>query len=253
MIWLLLCITVTTVRATSDWKSVQTGVEISHDLESIPFEIKTDGTAGSNKKLFIEFFGVTAGDPVGGFLINFYASPKFKVLRCMESEKVFPDSVSLPSNPINTWKIKWLRTSKEKRVVVHCNDVEVVNVIISDTECNDNVWRSSWSADIKKLKFNGGDTASKHYKEIKLCPELDVTNFQVSPAGPATDDTVVTVTCTEPKRHVLMGGNTVTCQSEQWKTSAGTPANLECRRCGKLDAKLNLFVMCNYRTGGVSI
>ena len=136
-------------------------------MESIPFEIKTDGTAtaGSDKKLFIEFFGATVGNPVGGFLINFYASPKFQVLRCMETAQDFPGSVNLvPSNPINTWKIEWLRTIEEKRVVVHCNDLEVVNVQISDTECNNGVWSTSWSQDIKKLKFNSDDTASKQYK-----------------------------------------------------------------------------------------
>ena len=53
-------------------------------------------------------------------------------------------------------------------------------------------------------------------------------NAQVLPDGQTMEGAVVTVRCLKPIKYVLIGGNEVTCQSnEEWSDEP------ECRKCGK--------------------
>ena len=54
-----------------------------------------------------------------------------------------------------------------------------------------------------------------------------MTNGAVSPSGAVPQGAVVTVTCSEPERYVLIGDKKVTCQSTGWSEKP------ECRKCGK--------------------
>ena len=52
-------------------------------------------------------------------------------------------------------------------------------------------------------------------------------NAKVSPSGPATQGTVVTITCEKPKFYELIGNKEVTCQSTGWSDIP------ECRKLGR--------------------
>ena len=131
-------------------------VNIHFDLETNPLEIKTESVAGSDDILYLTFFG---GGTAGGLNI-FFKSMKYEVFHCTGEEE-FPDN--LPTETDKTWRITLSRTSGNKRVVVHCNGVEVVDVVISGTTCS----KSSnyvWDYDVAEIKFGGRGTAPKQYR-----------------------------------------------------------------------------------------
>ena len=101
----------------------------------------------------------------GSFLLSFSA-PEYKLGHCSESWTDFP--TDLPSEIDKLWTITLLKTAKEIRVVVHCNDKEVLNVVLSDTTCSDESWSTPWTRDVDQLKFYSSDTASDYYRPGKL-------------------------------------------------------------------------------------
>ena len=62
---------------------------------------------------------------------------------------------------------------------------------------------------------------------------MKVSDAQVSLQGTVEIGTVVTVTCLNPTRHVLMGDREVTCKSTGWKTVTGKLPR--CKNCGKFE------------------
>ena len=63
------------------------------------------------------------------------------------------------------------------------------------------------------------------------------TNLLISPS--ADMKTVVKVSCSNPRRYAVTGGNLVTCNSD-W----GWPSQIKCEKCGM---KLHLIFLYNYR------
>ena len=52
---------------------------------------------------------------------------------------------------------------------MHCNDKEVLNVVLSDTICSYSSWSETWSKDVGKIYFSSNyDTASDFYRTGKL-------------------------------------------------------------------------------------
>ena len=49
-------------------------------------------------------------------------------------------------------------------LVVHCNNVQVLNVVINGATCDKSDWRDFWSKDVDSIKFSQSDTASKYFK-----------------------------------------------------------------------------------------
>ena len=138
---------------------MERGVRIKHDLERTPLQIKTNSEVGSNKELAV-YFQTADGDDAGGLLIYFKGTIHFWISSCSESNSNFPSD--LPSEADKIWKIILTRTSGI-RLVISCNNVEVVNVVLSDTTCDDNVWSSFWKGDIETLSFPTWDSASDFY------------------------------------------------------------------------------------------
>jgi hypothetical protein len=53
------------------------------------------------------------------------------------------------------------------RLVIHCNEVEVLNFLMSDSTCKDTTWRNNWRGKVAKIKFNPSDeNASYYYRPI---------------------------------------------------------------------------------------
>ena len=47
---------------------------------------------------------------------------------------------------------------------IHCNDIEVLNFLVSKDRCDDSNWRNYWSRDVEKIGFSIDDTASDYYR-----------------------------------------------------------------------------------------
>ena len=129
------------------------------DLETIPLDIKTDSTIGSGDEVRVEFY--TSGrDDVGDVLIRFSSTPRYYIGYCRSWTNV---PVSLPTEVEKVWRITLNRNSGI-RVLIHCNNVEVVNILMSST-CSWSSWSSYWSKTVEKFWFRPDfDTASDYFR-----------------------------------------------------------------------------------------
>ena len=133
------------------------------DLETTPLEIKTNSTIESGDKVDVYFYN-SQGDEAGAVLIYFSSTPQYYLYWCSSSNTNFPST--LPTAVDKVWKITKSPTKTSgKRLQIHCNDVEVLNFVLSSDTCKgDNDWRSYWSRDAEKIFFTEYDTASDYYR-----------------------------------------------------------------------------------------
>ena len=128
--------------------------------ENSPLQIRTNSVLGSNEEVRVWFYNT--GSYVGGVYLYFSSPPKYNIRWCSTSNTEFP--IDLPPETDKVWTISHARTSFEVRLIVHCNNVEVINVVISDTTCSDSVWSTIWSKDVEWTYFHSYDTASDYYR-----------------------------------------------------------------------------------------
>ena len=89
--------------------------------------------------------------------------PKYRLANfCLSPEESLTD---LPSENAKIWKITFTRYSGI-RLVIRCNDVEVVSAVINDTTCTN--MQQKWSKEIKKIVFSSADNASDFYSHTSL-------------------------------------------------------------------------------------
>ena len=123
-------------------------------------ELKTDGSIGSNEKVMVEF-STDSGVRAGGVILHFTAPPQYELAYCI-SRTNFP--AELPTDTNKVWKISLTRTSSI-RLVIHCNEEEVVNILLSESTCSySSQWSDTWNKDIKQIRFEEDDTASDYYR-----------------------------------------------------------------------------------------
>ena len=105
------------------------------DTQSIT--VSTNREVGSNEVMGMFFFDKD-GNSTGGLAISFYTQILYSIGACTYNRS-FPDT--LPPQTQKTWTITY--STVELRLVIHCNEVQVVNVLLSDSFCtdNDSGWR----------------------------------------------------------------------------------------------------------------
>ena len=110
------------------------------------------------------FYSGSSG--TGGVALFFSSPPQYQLLKCSSSWTNF--TTDLPSETDKAWTITKSTVSDEIRVVIHCHDKEVLNVVLSDTTCSYSSWRDYWSRDVDKIGFYSSlDTASDYYRAGK--------------------------------------------------------------------------------------
>ena len=134
---------------------------INFNPEQYSLEIKTDSTLGSNDKVLVDLY-TSQGDLVGVLDLYFYSTLQYFIEPCSWDITNFPTNLLPPDND-NVWRVTLTRTSGI-RLVVHCNEVEVLNILMSDSTCDEPEWSFSWSGEVAKIKFHSGDTASDYYQ-----------------------------------------------------------------------------------------
>ena len=137
---------------------------IDFDLENTPLEIKTNSTIGSNEKIDVELY--TAQEKLVGYLIIGFGQPasQYHIYRCIPLGANF--SRTLPSVTDKIWRITLARTLTP-RIVIHCNEVEVLNFTLSNSTCEKTKlhWSYNWNRiPVAKIKFYRHDTASDSYR-----------------------------------------------------------------------------------------
>ena len=119
------------------------------------------------------YFYNSQGDWAGGVEIQFYSAPKYDLSWCSSSWTNFPST--LPTAVDKVWRISLTRTA-DKRLQIHCNNVEVLNFLLTDVTCDDSDWYDYWSRDVEKIVFRKYDTASEDYR-LHQQGESDVINL----------------------------------------------------------------------------
>ena len=142
------------------WTAVQPGADINIDLENSPFQIRTDSVHGSNEK--VDIILLTAGGQYAGGVYLFFSSPpQYQLNRCT-SKTNFP--TALPTETDLIWTLTLTRTSGTVRIIIHCNNKEVLNFVLSDATCSGD-WSATWSEDVGKIRFSSCcDKASDFYR-----------------------------------------------------------------------------------------
>ena len=143
---------------------MQADVKIDYDLENSPLQIKTNSDVGNNEEVRIRFLN-DEETLEGGIDLIFMSTMKYKIWFCSISTE-FPHD--LPSETDKIWTFSLTRTTSV-RLVIHCNDVEVLNFVLSDTTCTNedyiDSWSSRWSSEIVKIEFTDKSQASDYYKK----------------------------------------------------------------------------------------
>jgi len=129
-------------------------------LENSPLEIKTDSELGSDDRIVVRFYQRLKGDFIGGVGLYFFNTPKYWINRCSTSDTNF--ETKWPSVKEKVWRIHLISGI---RIVVDCNEVEVLNILLSSSTCSESSWNSSWIKNVKYLHFNPfNDSASDYYR-----------------------------------------------------------------------------------------
>ena len=142
------------------WTEVQRDATITYHLENSPLQIRSNSEVGSDEKVRVNLF-TSYGSDIAEFRLTFRSPPQYTLTKCT-GETNFP--TNLPSEMDKVWTISLTRNSGEIRVIVNCNDKEVLNVVLSDTTCSYSDWNTYWKKEVKKIKFDSTDTASDFYK-----------------------------------------------------------------------------------------
>ena len=156
-------------RLHAGWLPVQRGTRVNFDLENTPLEIKTDSLSGSSHQIIVNFFN-QQDENAGGVKILFRSPMEYSIADCSSlTNKIFPTT---PTSDVNkVWRITLTKTlvtsdgTKSITLVIqlHCNEVEVLNVELSDKECKSD-WSTNWNRDVTKIEFTSFDTASDFYR-----------------------------------------------------------------------------------------
>ena len=110
--------------------------------------------------MYVRFY--TSGrDHVGYVRISFSSTPQYYIGDCMSYWTNFP--VSLPTEVEKVWRITLNRNSGI-RLLIHCNNVEALNILMSSSTCYYSSWSTYWSRTVGKVWFNYDDTASDYYR-----------------------------------------------------------------------------------------
>ena len=133
---------------------------IDFNLEQYSLVIKTDSTLGSNGVVGLRFY-TSQGDSAGYLNLYFSSTPQYRIGACSSGRTNFP--TNLPPDNNKVWRITLTRTSGI-RLVVHCNEEEVLNTLISDSTCSSSYWSTNWSKEVAKIEFPFYDTASDYYQ-----------------------------------------------------------------------------------------
>ena len=148
------------VVTTSGWIAVQRDVLIDFNLEEYSLNITTDSTLRSNDDVRVWLY-TSQGDSAAGLQLYFTSIPQFYIWSCSRSLTNFP--TNLPPDNDKVWRVTLTRISGI-RLVVHCNEEEVLNIQISDSTCGDSRWSTYWSREVAKIQFHSSDTASDYYQ-----------------------------------------------------------------------------------------
>jgi hypothetical protein len=130
--------------------AVKRDVLIDFDLETTPLEIKTDSSTGIRQEVHLNLY--TSRDNYTGEVHIKYSSPhQYWLSGCIT---FWTNFLTRPTSAtVKVWRITITRTPGT-RIEIHCNEVEVLNLLMSNSTCSYSDWSTYWSRKIAKIKFD---------------------------------------------------------------------------------------------------
>ena len=141
---------------TGTLKDVVIKEKIQWNPDTQGITVTTDSTVGSYQRVYVLFYD-NAGEWAGNVDIHFKTPIQYRLGWCTDTYKNFP--VSLPAAPDKTWTIQY--NTAELRLALYCNGVQVLNLLISDSECTRSDRRLVWEMKPTQILFD--DTVSDRY------------------------------------------------------------------------------------------
>ena len=131
---------------------------IDVDLEKSSLLIKTDSAEGSSDRLSV---WLRSADNEEARIVNitFGSPPTYSLKFCAYS---YEFQTKIPSERIKVWRITFTR-NPESTLVIHCNNKEVLKIVISSSICYEKNWETYWGKDVQKILFSYDDSASDYY------------------------------------------------------------------------------------------
>ena len=143
------------------WIAVPRGeMIVNFNLEKNYLELKTNSTIGSNDEVYLMFCN-SEEETVGALHIYFHSTPQYRIGFCNLGKSNF--LTVLPSATDKVWRVTLTRTSGI-RLALRCNEVEVLNNLISGSTCGRSVWSTYWSRKVAKILFPNKDSATDFYR-----------------------------------------------------------------------------------------
>ena len=183
-----------TTHHLTDWLPVlnkMRDVVINYDLQNVPLKIKTDSELGSGEQMSVRFMDSRRND-AGGIIIHFNNALRYELISCTSGERNFPREIRLCAAAERIWTIELKVFPKSytsdvsywgKGLIVHCNNVEVLNVRL-DFLCDIG---NNWSRKVDKIKFLHSDTASDYFRSSAgnyNCNTMNVALKEFTAASP---------------------------------------------------------------------
>jgi len=145
------------------WSLITHDEKVNFDLESKPLIVKTNKALGAGGVINLYFWKNEGSYDAlaGGLSIKLEKIPVYWISYCSEEYRDLLNTI--PDVTERVWKIALTR-SAGTRIVVHCNDVLVVDVVLSDSTCEDDTYKKYYSVvGIDRVEFDEHDTASVSY------------------------------------------------------------------------------------------
>ena len=140
-------------RIIAGWTPVQRKQYFSvvFDLENSPLQIMTNTEVGTSGSLLVNFLSPSSA---GGFDLNFKPL-EYKFIQCLDSYVGFSEDL-LPYETEKIWTIFLSKVSGVTRIVIHCNEMEIINFVMSESTCALSGWERKWvTSDVKMIRLTG--------------------------------------------------------------------------------------------------
>ena len=127
-------------------------------------EIRTCTSLGGDDKVKVGFFKAASDSALsvaGVVTLHFTSPPQYELYKCTNYRTNFLND--LPTEEEKVWTISLTKKSGI-RLVIHCNEVEVLNILIGGSTCRYSFWNSSWKREVEKIRFDSLDSASDYYR-----------------------------------------------------------------------------------------
>jgi len=150
------------VNLKNDWHHEVKDTYIPTDLNTTPLYLKTSSVLGSGEGVRVVFYDEHNQNQAAGGIYLYFDTTIEYFLRYCTSWTPLPVTPSTSQDKI--WKIS---VTAGPRVIVECNRVEVLNIVLDSSVCDNSyyrsIWNYYWGRGVSSIRFSSSDDATDKY------------------------------------------------------------------------------------------